>query len=175
MATVVTREEALNAVNASRPGLVLADIQLADGSSGIDAVKDIFARFQVPVIFNGQRWTEAIAVLRPQADGGEPTTQAQLAFLLARSGEREQAVRIHESLLAQWRRGGGAYPVAVVYVGLGDFDEAFIWLDRSIADRSLVGLPGDQTHLMLLDPLFAELRRDPRFRTWSDGMGLQDL
>ena len=124
---------------------------------------------------HGQRWTEAIAVLRPQADGGEPTTQAQLAFLLARSGEREQAVRIHESLLAQWRRGGGAYPVAVVYVGLGDFDEAFIWLDRSIADRSLVGLPGDQTHLMLLDPLFAELRRDPRFRTWSDGMGLQDL
>lgn len=51
MATVVTREEAISAVNASRPGLVLADIQLADGSSGIDAVKDIFARFQVPVIF----------------------------------------------------------------------------------------------------------------------------
>ena len=33
------------------PGLVLADIQLADGSSGIDAVKDILARFDVPVIF----------------------------------------------------------------------------------------------------------------------------
>jgi len=30
---------------------VLADIQLADGSSGIDAVKDIFVRFSVPVIF----------------------------------------------------------------------------------------------------------------------------
>ncbi len=51
MATVVTREEALNAVSKSKPGLVLADIQLADGSSGIDAVKDIFARFQMPVIF----------------------------------------------------------------------------------------------------------------------------
>ncbi|MBU2381500.1 MAG: response regulator, partial [Alphaproteobacteria bacterium] len=34
-----------------RPGLVLADIQLADGSSGIDAVKDILKRFDVPVIF----------------------------------------------------------------------------------------------------------------------------
>ena len=33
------------------PGLVLADIQLADGSSGIDAVKDILKRFDVPVIF----------------------------------------------------------------------------------------------------------------------------
>lgn len=51
MATVVTRDEAVSAISARRPGLVLADIQLADGSSGIDAVKDIFARFSVPVIF----------------------------------------------------------------------------------------------------------------------------
>ncbi|MBO6635056.1 response regulator [Parvibaculum sp.] len=51
MATVVTRDEAVNAIGARKPGLVLADIQLADGSSGIDAVKDIFARFSVPVIF----------------------------------------------------------------------------------------------------------------------------
>ena len=36
---------------ADRPGLVLADIQLADDSSGIDAVKDILAEFSVPVIF----------------------------------------------------------------------------------------------------------------------------
>ncbi|MBA4209268.1 MAG: response regulator [Parvibaculum sp.] len=51
MATVVTRDEAVSAISKRRPGLVLADIQLADGSSGIDAVKDIFARFSVPVIF----------------------------------------------------------------------------------------------------------------------------
>lgn len=51
MATVVTRDEAINAIGTKRPGLVLADIQLADGSSGIDAVKDIFSRFSVPVIF----------------------------------------------------------------------------------------------------------------------------
>lgn len=51
LATVVTRDEAANAVATRKPGLVLADIQLADGSSGIDAVKDIFARFSVPVIF----------------------------------------------------------------------------------------------------------------------------
>jgi len=51
MATVVTRDEAVNAIGARKPGLVLADLQLADGSSGIDAVKDIFSRFSVPVIF----------------------------------------------------------------------------------------------------------------------------
>ncbi len=46
-----TRTEAIEAAARRRPGLVLADIQLADGSSGIDAVKDILARFDVPVIF----------------------------------------------------------------------------------------------------------------------------
>jgi DNA-directed RNA polymerase specialized sigma24 family protein/CheY-like chemotaxis protein len=46
-----TRSEAVEAVSRKSPGLVLADIQLADGSSGIDAVKDILARYEVPVIF----------------------------------------------------------------------------------------------------------------------------
>jgi CheY-like chemotaxis protein len=47
----VTRDEAVSLALAKRPGLVLADIQLADDSSGIDAVKDILQEFQVPVIF----------------------------------------------------------------------------------------------------------------------------
>ena len=47
----VTRDEAVTQALAHRPGLVLADIQLADDSSGIDAVKDILAEFSVPVIF----------------------------------------------------------------------------------------------------------------------------
>jgi CheY-like chemotaxis protein len=47
----VTRDEAVAQALARRPGLVLADIQLADDSSGIDAVKDILSEFNVPVIF----------------------------------------------------------------------------------------------------------------------------
>ena len=47
----VTRDEAVGLAMEDRPGLVLADIQLADDSSGIDAVKDILAEFDVPVIF----------------------------------------------------------------------------------------------------------------------------
>ena len=47
----VTRDEAVSQALARRPGLVLADIQLADDSSGIDAVKDILQEFNVPVIF----------------------------------------------------------------------------------------------------------------------------
>ncbi|RIA47041.1 DNA-directed RNA polymerase specialized sigma24 family protein [Hephaestia caeni] len=47
----VTRDEAVALAMEDRPGLVLADIQLADDSSGIDAVKDILSEFAVPVIF----------------------------------------------------------------------------------------------------------------------------
>lgn len=46
-----TASDAIAAAKANPPGLVLADIQLADGSSGIDAVKEILAEMSVPVIF----------------------------------------------------------------------------------------------------------------------------
>ncbi len=46
-----TREDAVRNAKAKTPGLVLADVHLADGSSGIDAVEDILAKYNVPVIF----------------------------------------------------------------------------------------------------------------------------
>ena len=50
-ATATTRTSATEAFARLRPNLVLADIQLADASSGIDAVEDILAMASVPVIF----------------------------------------------------------------------------------------------------------------------------
>jgi DNA-directed RNA polymerase specialized sigma24 family protein/CheY-like chemotaxis protein len=50
-ATAATRTSATEAFARTRPNLVLADIQLADASSGIDAVEDILAIASVPVIF----------------------------------------------------------------------------------------------------------------------------
>ena len=50
-AVTVTRDEAVEAARNDPPGLVLADIQLADNSSGIDAVRDILGGITVPVIF----------------------------------------------------------------------------------------------------------------------------
>jgi CheY-like chemotaxis protein len=46
-----TRAEAVTLARATRPGLVLADIRLADGSSGLDAVNEILESMGVPVIF----------------------------------------------------------------------------------------------------------------------------
>lgn len=49
--TAATRTQAQQVVAERTPGLVLADIQLADGSSGLDAVDDILSIEDVPVIF----------------------------------------------------------------------------------------------------------------------------
>ena len=46
-----THSEAVRAVKMMRPGLVLADIKLADGSSGLDAVNEILQSMNVPIIF----------------------------------------------------------------------------------------------------------------------------
>jgi DNA-directed RNA polymerase specialized sigma24 family protein len=69
-----TRDEAMALFRATPPGLVLADIQLADGSSGIDAVNEMLSSSAVPVIFitafpehllTGERPEPAFIVTKP--------------------------------------------------------------------------------------------------------------
>jgi CheY-like chemotaxis protein/DNA-directed RNA polymerase specialized sigma24 family protein len=70
-----TRSEAVELAARHRPDLILADIQLADNSSGIDAVNDILAQFEdIPVIFitafserllTGQRPEPAFLITKP--------------------------------------------------------------------------------------------------------------
>jgi len=69
-----TRTEAVKLAAQHRPGLILADIQLADGSSGLDAVNDLLKSFEVPVIFitayperflTGERPEPAFLIAKP--------------------------------------------------------------------------------------------------------------
>ncbi|PTM97771.1 response regulator [Mycoplana dimorpha] len=69
-----THAEAVDLFHRSPPGMVLADIQLADGSSGIDAVNDILKSSNIPVIFitafperllTGERPEPAFLVTKP--------------------------------------------------------------------------------------------------------------
>jgi CheY-like chemotaxis protein/DNA-directed RNA polymerase specialized sigma24 family protein len=46
-----THKEAVKAIDGQKPGMILADIQLADGSSGLEAVNQILGNMEVPVIF----------------------------------------------------------------------------------------------------------------------------
>lgn len=49
--TAATAESAVAAAASYSPNLILADVQLADGSSGIAAVREILAKVSTPVIF----------------------------------------------------------------------------------------------------------------------------
>jgi DNA-directed RNA polymerase specialized sigma24 family protein len=69
-----THAEAVTLAKAKKPGLILADIQLADGSSGLDAVNELLDEFEVPVIFitayperflTGQRPEPAFLIAKP--------------------------------------------------------------------------------------------------------------
>jgi DNA-directed RNA polymerase specialized sigma24 family protein/CheY-like chemotaxis protein len=69
-----THKEAVALAKAKPPGIILADIQLADGSSGLDAVNEMLNSFQVPVIFitayperflTGERPEPAFLIAKP--------------------------------------------------------------------------------------------------------------
>lgn len=51
VATASTKADAVAKAHSERPGLVLADINLGEGGSGIDAVAEILNAFDIPVIF----------------------------------------------------------------------------------------------------------------------------
>jgi DNA-directed RNA polymerase specialized sigma24 family protein/CheY-like chemotaxis protein len=69
-----THRDAVELAGADPPGLVLADVQLSDDSSGIDAVAEILDHYQVPVIFitafperllTGERPEPAFLITKP--------------------------------------------------------------------------------------------------------------
>ena len=73
-----TRSEAVALAERIEPGLVLADVRLADGSSGLDVAKDIMTGFDIPVIFitafpehllTGEGVEPAFLVTKPFQDG----------------------------------------------------------------------------------------------------------
>jgi CheY-like chemotaxis protein len=51
VATAATHDEAVKQAHLKKPGLILADINLGEGGSGIDAVADILGSFDIPVVF----------------------------------------------------------------------------------------------------------------------------
>lgn len=102
--------------------------------------------------------TEAIADLRRAAmvSSRPPRANSLLAYALATAGQRDEALRILSELQGRWRAGRiGAFDIAVAYAGLRDYDQAFAWLDRSYDDRSI--------RPFIMDPIFDDLRADPRF------------
>jgi tetratricopeptide (TPR) repeat protein len=102
-------------------------------------------------------WPAAVAALRPyQENRDDYRGRGWLGYALARSGRQQEALAVLADVTAHWQRNKqGAFEVAVVDAGLGNRDQAFEWLNRSVDDLSF------SENIML--PLFDDLRGDPRF------------
>ena len=112
-----------------------------------------------------QMWPEAIAEIQRITVNGGPRGQAFLGYVLGRGGRTEEARRILAEMLDRSRRtNGGAFDVALVYIGLADNDQAFAWLNKAVDDRSL----GFEWMHTIVDGL----QRDPRFEKLRRRIGL---
>jgi tetratricopeptide (TPR) repeat protein len=60
-----------------------------------------------------------------------------------------------------------AFGVAMIYLGLGDRDQALTWLEKGCNDRDVWAL------MLKVDPIYADLRTDPRFVALLRTVGLQ--
>ena len=98
-----THKEALAAVHKTRPGMILADIQLADGSSGLEAVNEILASYQVPVIFitayperllTGSRPEPTFLIAKPFQPDTVKATISQALFFDTKAGTSETAGKV---------------------------------------------------------------------------------
>ena len=94
-----THVEAVRAFDKQKPGLVLADIQLADGSSGLDAVNEMLASFAVPVIFitaypdrllTGERPEPAFLITKPYQPDTVKAIVSQALFFERRAHLRDR-------------------------------------------------------------------------------------
>jgi DNA-directed RNA polymerase specialized sigma24 family protein/CheY-like chemotaxis protein len=92
-----THREAVAMVKARPPGLVLADIQLADGSSGLDAVNEILTTLDTPVIFitafperllTGEKPEPAFLVTKPFRPETVKATISQALFFDRKAGRK---------------------------------------------------------------------------------------
>jgi eukaryotic-like serine/threonine-protein kinase len=102
-----------------------------------------------------------------EQSGGSPVVIAALGHAYALAGKRHESEKIIEELLdpSKPRRGSG-YDVAVVYVGLGEKEKAFEWLDKAYEQRD------DFLAYLKADPRFDPLRTDTRFDNLLHRLGL---
>ena len=157
-----TRAEAVALAEKSRPELVLADINLADGSSGIDAVKDILSAMRVPVIFITAFPERLLTGERP-----EPT------YLITKPFEPEtvittigQALMVHRETAAQ-----AANPSAAVLAIDGDVPDPRTHFDTPEELLADPELNIDEKHALLTE---WDSELDGRLNAESEGMSVTD-
>jgi len=111
-------------------------------------------------------YSEAIAELETatKLSADSPICKSTLAYAYAVSGRRNEALKILNDLTRGSNGFSGAAEIALIYVGLGENDQAMAWLEKAYSERFNPSI--------LLRPAFDPLRSDPRFQNLVHRIGL---
>ncbi len=110
---------------------------------------------------------EAIVEFRRaiELSGANTTFESNLANAYAVSGRREEAMKIVKEIESrQIQSSATDASIALVYVGLGDNDQAMIWLNKAYQARFNPSI--------LMRPAFDQLRSSPQFQDLLRRIGL---
>jgi eukaryotic-like serine/threonine-protein kinase len=112
-----------------------------------------------------KRFGEAIAALRKAISLSGPATTfiSYLGYANARLGKSREA----RQMIAQLERVSkrqyvSSYFIAIIYMGLGDLDRTFEWLEKAYEERS-----GFMAFINV-EPMLDALRGDPRFKALAE-------
>jgi len=85
----------------------------------------------------------------------------------AHAGRRREALRLVDELKRRQQTSYvPAHPFVEAYLGLGDNEQALVWLERAYQEQSNI------VQLIKVHPYFDPLREDPRFKDLIHKVGL---
>ena len=133
--------------------------------------KFYYAHVYLGWAFNAKgMYREAIDEYRKALElNDDPTAKAFLALSLAKMGQRGEAIKLRDQLkLESPHRYVPSYCFAIIHLALGEKDEAFVWLEKDIAERSSWPV------VYAVVPELDELRDDPRFKDMLKRLNLPE-
>ena len=112
---------------------------------------------------------EAVPVLEKavSVSDGSPPVVGHLIMAYAHAGRRADALRLLAELKKRRRVGYVPSPAFVnAYLGLGDYDEAFAWLEEEYKEQS------NSLQFLKVNSFYDPVREDPRFKDLLRRIGL---
>ena len=111
---------------------------------------------------------EAIAETRTSIQlNNASAAKGWLGLWLAKSGDRNEALKMLSELKQESTRNYvQSYTFALIYIGLGDKEEALNWLEKEVSGRSEIASS------FAIAPELDDVRNEPRFKDLLKRMNL---
>jgi len=128
------------------------------------------ARNILTLIYEQQlNYIEAIKEgLKIRKDFDSPEAISSLGYAYARSSKIDEAIQLlNELIKLSKKKYVSSYHIAVIYIGLNKKEDAIVWLEKAVEERS------PSLVYLKVDPIFNSLQADPRFIEILRKIGLE--